>query len=206
MKGVINMNEKDLKKLSVFKNTEKDVPYKDLNEIHETDTYYVASDEFRAAMLFKDDNNHYVSKTYNNVLENIAKMMADDLETNEIKFVINRKNMIKTLREIWTESQKINRIYKKIDRIIKININYDKYILDLESDGIHKKVNFTVDKFYSCYKDFTRIGFKYQYLLDFLNYFDSDSLTLQFSSSVTPVVCENENKVSMLLPVRLREE
>ena len=50
------------------------------------------------------------------------------------------------------------------------------------------------------------IYFNYQYLTDFINYFDNDFITLQFKNKKNSLVCKDENKVSFVLPVWVKEE
>lgn len=202
------MNEKDLKKLEVFKNTEKDNNFpQTLNNIHETDTYYIASDGYRSSILFKDINNRYISKNKNeNVLEKFANLMMNQLEINEVELQINRKDILKLLKELWVESQKVNRLYKK-KRVVKMSFDYDNFIINISSDGINKQIKFQSEKhLYDCdKKSLDNMGFTYQYLYDFFNYLDIDIVNVKFISKLNPIICETADKITMLLPVRMEE-
>ena len=199
------MDVKDFKKLE--KIMAKDNGREFLNRIYEADNYYIASDSYRASILFKDKNNHTIKKDNDDAMANIAKIVMDAVEDNEILLEVNRKDFSKKLKELWTESQKIIK-KRRLGRIIKLNIDYDNSIIKLSSDGIYKEINFT-DKYNICSyhkASMNVIYFNYQYLTDFINYFDNDFITLQFKNKKNSLVCKDENKVSFVLPFLVKEE
>jgi uncharacterized protein YqkB len=192
--------------------------YKVLNGIYENESLYAGCDKYRLGVLFKDSDNKeyykYTDRSKLDIIQGIIKMLGQYVDDYESYFVINRKQLLVDLEQKFKEfkikardeyatfihkNQVIlilglyidnHQLYYSLRHIDRAEIISDSTVVKIDCKNVQKRS--TVD-----------IGVNLQYFMDCLEFFRDDELTIKYSSKISPLVAESEDRAVLLLPIRI---
>jgi hypothetical protein len=213
------MNKSDLTRLQKFVSSEElSESYKILNSIYENDNLYAGCDKYRLGVLFKDPDNKeyykYTDRTKLDMIQGIIKMLGQYVDDYESYFTINRKHLLVGLEQkfkdfkIKARDEYATFIHKN-QAILILGLyidNHELYYSLRHIDRAEIISDSTIIKIYC--KDEQRrstvdIGVNLQYFMDCLEFFRDDELTIKYSSKISPLVVETEDRAVLLLPIRI---
>ncbi len=128
---------------------------------------------------------------YNDKFFDVEKVIYDNPET---EFTIETNKLLDTL--------KLMDKLTKDEQIVLLYINNDKLKLETKTD-----MNIMTDEIdiTNKYGPDVKIAFNIKYLIAVVNEYKKETPEVQLTSSFNPMIFKGENKLDLVLPVRLRE-
>lgn len=208
------MNKSDLTKLQKFV-SDKEIPgYEALTKMYENNNLYATCNNYTLGVIFKDVNNKdyykYRDTSKLDLFEGLIKMLGQYIEDYESYFVVNRKQLLNDLKKKFKEfkikmrDEHATFIHKK-DVRLTLSLYLDNYELyySLANGGVNDNSSkVSIDCKDEQHGSTFNIIVNLQYFMEYLNFFKDDLLTIKYSSDISPLVSETEDRATLLLPIR----
>jgi hypothetical protein len=190
----------------------------ELYKVNEAEQFYIASNTFMGAILFKPENiDKSMNYKFNNRIDDILNTWENIRKENKYYVTFNRKEMINNIKEQWkeikTKAKDCDIFLHNIDAVINIivdintyNISYNLRKLFPMSDGEcfrSKSRTQYIDTDLETNIDFT---FNLRYFESILNYIKDREVIIKVSDiKYKAIIISGKDREVIIAPIRERK-
>jgi len=194
---------------SIFKETRPE-----LFTITESENYFIASDGFRAGVIFKSEDISLNDKFTNN-LNSVQGCIKEIRNNSEYSITFNRKELLDNLKASW-------KIFKQnyMDSNCNITIHKDETLVILEMDTDNHELSYSVvaknqinmganaiqkNVAYNKEHEYFKIGFSLKFFEEHLEFFSGNQqIDIKYKlEKFLPIITEVGDRLAILLPCKL---
>ena len=194
---------------SIFKETRPE-----LFTITESENYFIASDGFRAGVIFKSEDISLNDKFTNN-LNSVQGCIKEIRNNSEYSITFNRKELLDNLKASW-------KIFKQnyMDSNCNITIHKDETLVILEMDTDNHELSYSVvaknqinmganaiqkNVAYNKEHEYFKIGFSLKFFEEHLEFFSGNQqIDIKYKlEKFSPIITEVGDRLAILLPCKL---
>ena len=194
---------------SIFKETRPE-----LFTITESENYFIASDGFRAGVIFKSEDTSLNDKFTNN-LNSVQGCIKEIRNNSEYSITFNRKELLDNLKASW-------KIFKQnyMDSSCNITIHKDETLVILEMDTDNHELSYSVvaknqinmganaiqkNVAYNKEHEYFKIGFSLKFFEEHLEFFSGNQqIDIKYKlEKFLPIITEVGDRLAILLPCKL---